>query len=683
MDASSRSSGPLVQVGRLVAFCRGGVQLAVLLVLLPFTLGQCPAPSQFPFAKSINRTDESMFSIGTYLKYECRPGYIKRQFFIICQQNSTWTSAEDVCIRKQCETPLDPQNGMVHVHTDIRFGSSINYTCNNGYRLIGSSSAVCIISDQNVAWDTEAPVCELIPCEIPPGIPNGDFFSLNREDFHYGMVVTYRCNTGVRGKKVFNLVGEPSLHCTSNDGQTGVWSGPPPQCIEINKCTPPPHVENAFMVSENKSLFSLSDTVEFRCQPGFIMKGTNSVHCHSLNKWEPELPSCFKVAYSCDPFASVIQFTIGGKLFSCLKLSFTINMSDKLLYTLKSCGAFQDQLPNGHVLFPSNLQLGAKVSFVCNKGGDRVTCSLPKDMSGFKNGLKMKKEYYYGDNVTLQCEDGYTLEGSSQSQCQSDVNWDPPLAKCLSRSNSGLILGIVIGIVIFILFIIVFFWMILKYKKRNTTDEKCKEVGIYLNSKEDSCVRLQSLLTSQDNNRVSLCSPGCPATYYGDQDCLRLREPPVSASQVLGLMARAIRQHKEVKGIQIGKEEVKLSLFVDDMIVYLSDPKNSTRELLQLINNFSKVAGYKINSSKSVAFLYSKDKQAEKEIWEMTPFTIATNNIKYLGVTLTKQVKDLYDKNFRSLKKEMEEDFRKWKNLPCSWVGRINIVKMAILPKAI
>ena len=69
-------------------------------------------------------------------------------------------------------------------------------------------------------------------------------------------------------------------------------------------------------------------------------------------------------------------------------------------------------------------------------------------------------------------------------------------------------------------------------------------------------------------------------------------------------LARAIRQHKEVKGIQIGKEEVKLSLFADDMIVYLSAPKNSTRELLQLINNFSKVAGYKINSSKSVAFLY-------------------------------------------------------------------------------
>jgi hypothetical protein len=113
------------------------------------------------------------------------------------------------------------------------------------------------------------------------------------------------------------------------------------------------------------------------------------------------------------------------------------------------------------------------------------------------------------------------------------------------------------------------------------------------------------------------------------------------------------------------------------MIVYRSDPKNSMRELLNLINSFSAVAGYKINSNRSVAFLYTKDKQAKKEI-RTAPFIIVTNNIKYPGVTLTKEVKDLYDKNFKSLKKE---DLKRWKGLPCLWISRINIVKMAILPK--
>jgi hypothetical protein len=151
---------------------------------------------------------------------------------------------------------------------------------------------------------------------------------------------------------------------------------------------------------------------------------------------------------------------------------------------------------------------------------------------------------------------------------------------------------------------------------------------------------------------------------------------------VLEVLTRAIQQQKEIKGIQIGKEEVKISLFTDDMTVHVSDPKNSTKELLNLINSFSAVAGYKINTNKSMAFLYTKVKGTEKEIMETTPFTIVTNNIKYFGVILTKEVKHLYNKNFKSLKKEIE-DPRRWKDLTCSWNGRINIVKMVILPKAI
>jgi hypothetical protein len=84
------------------------------------------------------------------------------------------------------------------------------------------------------------------------------------------------------------------------------------------------------------------------------------------------------------------------------------------------------------------------------------------------------------------------------------------------------------------------------------------------------------------------------------------------------------------------------------MIVYVSDPKNSNRELLNLINSFNSVAGYKINSNISVAFLYTKDKQDGKEIRETTCFTIVINDIKYIGVTLTKEVKDLYDKKERT-----------------------------------
>jgi hypothetical protein len=143
---------------------------------------------------------------------------------------------------------------------------------------------------------------------------------------------------------------------------------------------------------------------------------------------------------------------------------------------------------------------------------------------------------------------------------------------------------------------------------------------------------------------------------------------PYLFNMVFVVLARVIRQQKEIQGIQIGKEEVKISLFADDMIVYINDPKNSTRELLNLINSFSVVTRYKINSKKISGLSLHKDKQAEKEIRETTPFTIVTNNIKYIGVTLTKEVKDLYDYNFMSLKKEIKENLRRRKDLPCSWI---------------
>jgi hypothetical protein len=119
------------------------------------------------------------------------------------------------------------------------------------------------------------------------------------------------------------------------------------------------------------------------------------------------------------------------------------------------------------------------------------------------------------------------------------------------------------------------------------------------------------------------------------------------------------------------------------MILYLNDPKNSTQKLLDTINSFSNVAGYKINLQKSVAFLYTNNEQIEREYMKTIPLIIVSKKIKYLGVNLTKDVNDLYKDNYKHLKKKIEEDYRKCKDLLCLRISRINIVKMAILPKAI
>ena len=92
------------------------------------------------------------------------------------------------------------------------------------------------------------------------------------------------------------------------------------------------------------------------------------------------------------------------------------------------------------------------------------------------------------------------------------------------------------------------------------------------------------------------------------------------------------------------------------MILYIENPKDSTKKLLELINEFSKIAGYKINIQKSVAFLYANNELTERLIKKIIPFTIASKRIKYLGINLIKYVKDLYSENYKMLKKETEED---------------------------
>ena len=90
--------------------------------------------------------------------------------------------------------------------------------------------------------------------------------------------------------------------------------------------------------------------------------------------------------------------------------------------------------------------------------------------------------------------------------------------------------------------------------------------------------------------------------------------------------------------------------------------------MLELIRKFSKVAGYKINTQKSLAFLYTNNKKSQREIKESTLFTTATKRIEYLGINIPKETKELYSENYKTLMKEIKDNINRWRDIPCSWV---------------
>ena len=107
------------------------------------------------------------------------------------------------------------------------------------------------------------------------------------------------------------------------------------------------------------------------------------------------------------------------------------------------------------------------------------------------------------------------------------------------------------------------------------------------------------------------------------------------------------------------------------MILYLENLENTIRKLLELINDFDKVSRYKIDTQKSIAFLYTNNERSEREIRETILFSITSKRIKYQGINLPKETKDLYSENYRMLIKEIKDGTNRWKDIPCSWIRRI------------
>ncbi|XP_064354073.1 complement receptor type 1-like [Dromaius novaehollandiae] len=389
--------------------CLRAALLPLLLLLeLPGARGDCGPPPRFAFAEPPLPLNDS-YPSGTSLRYRCRTGYTVasgKSPYVTCLPNSTWSAESDFCIGKLCSPP-DIPNGKFDYVTDLRFGAVINFACNEGYRLIGDSSAECVLQGSDVTW-SQVPYCEIIPCMPPPRIENGELNAESR-DFTFGSTVTYSCHVG------FSLIGESSIHCTSDDNLNGKWSGPAPEC-KVVSCQNP-QVENGEKVSGFGTEYTYKETVTFQCKAGHALIGSSIVTCEANSTWTPPLPTC-------DP--------------------------------RKLCSP--PDIPNGKFDYVTDLRFGAVINFACNEGyrligdssaecilqGSDVTwsqvpyCEIIPCMPppGIENGElnAESRDFTFGSTVTYSCHVGFSLIGESSIHCTSDDNlngkWSGPAPEC-------------------------------------------------------------------------------------------------------------------------------------------------------------------------------------------------------------------------------------------------------------
>uniref|UniRef100_A0A8C5TYZ2 Sushi domain-containing protein n=1 Tax=Malurus cyaneus samueli TaxID=2593467 RepID=A0A8C5TYZ2_9PASS len=244
-------------------------------------------PSPSPPSHFAELTKESKtkleFAVGDTVRYSCRPGHSRRPGMpqtLTCLQNHTWS---EPCSfpGKQCKYPESPKNGRVVVLTDLLFGSTVNHTCDEGYRMVGQSHRRCEVLGRDVAWTGLPPICQTVECLQPPNITNGRLKGNTSGTFPSGATVSYTCNRG------YSLVGNAFINCTVS----GVWSQPLPQCKGGSVLCEFPDVQGVKKAIKGNTYRS-GTNITLECDDGFMLEGISHTQCQEDFSWDPPVPAC-------------------------------------------------------------------------------------------------------------------------------------------------------------------------------------------------------------------------------------------------------------------------------------------------------------------------------------------------------------------------------------------------------
>uniref|UniRef100_A0A8C0G7G8 Complement component 4 binding protein alpha n=1 Tax=Chelonoidis abingdonii TaxID=106734 RepID=A0A8C0G7G8_CHEAB len=382
------------------------------------------APPRFHFAELKEEyRNRSKFAVNSTVEYNCRSGYTKVQRSILhCTSHSEWSDTSYFFLAKSCRHPGEPENGRLVILSDLTFGATVNFICEEGYRLIGHAERKCVLEGSQVTWDRDIPYCQVIPCLPPPKIEHGTHTGTTMEEFNYGTSVTYQCDTVERGQVPFSLIGEPSIHCTSTDNVNGDWSGPAPKC-KVVSCKQP-KVPNGKQMTGYSLVYTYRASVLFECEHRYTLKGSNILLCNENGEWDPQSPVCERSSCDDPPYIS-----------NTFRDHSNSNLFPAETVVKYNCVGGYELIPgisSASVTCQKNFTWSKHQEFCRSKHISlwfKIRCPSPD----IRNGrVRPRKEpYVYEDEIHIECDRGYALKGNyGLMKCERNHEWHPPLPIC-------------------------------------------------------------------------------------------------------------------------------------------------------------------------------------------------------------------------------------------------------------
>ncbi|XP_061041417.1 LOW QUALITY PROTEIN: C4b-binding protein alpha chain-like [Eubalaena glacialis] len=387
-------------------------QMTLVAALLATVLGNCGPPPYLPFASPIKKLYDTDFKTGTTLRYTCHLGYSKiSSSSVTCNDRGSWDYSA-FCAKKQCRNLEDLPNGKVEVKTDFLFGSTVEFSCSEGYILVGSTTSHCDIQGRGVDWSDPLPQCIIAKCEPPPAISNGKHNGEDEDLYTYGSSVTYSCDPG------FSMLGKASISCTVENKAIGVWNPSPPTCKNI--VCHRPQVPNGIIVSGFGPTYNYKNSLVFSCKKGYVLKGSHLIRCEANNKWHPSPPIC--ELNSCIGLPDIPHAVWNRRGYE---------LSNQEVFAVGT--ALKYQCKHGYRPIPDEpLTVTCQENFTWtpSEGCEQVCCPIPEPKNGRitteKKCFATSCVHFYGDVVSYTSYEQYKFE----AKCQADGMWCPEAPTC-------------------------------------------------------------------------------------------------------------------------------------------------------------------------------------------------------------------------------------------------------------